>query len=105
MSYDPEESVTCGDITLSAVDALQALWENSKTQGISWMAAPTRTPTRDDFKARLLDEGWYADCVAGRVIKVMLKGELDLRLYDRDLGPGAGERALRAKFNALHNHG
>jgi len=41
----------------------------------------------------------YFDYLHGRVLKVSLKGDLlDLRLYDRDNGRGAGELAILEEF-------
>lgn len=48
--------------------------------------------------------GVYFDYLSGRVLKTLIPfddDELDLRLYDRDNGPGAGERAIRAEFSEI----
>ena len=43
----------------------------------------------------LLKEQSYFDYLYGRVLKVWIKGdELDSRLYNRDNGEGAAERAI-----------
>lgn len=83
---------------------LLALWNASKCQGISFMGfAPlsagqayaeviNRRQTYKDGKTSI-----YFDYLNGRVLKVDIGGdEFDERLYDRDNGEGAAQRAIDA---------
>ena len=46
--------------------------------------------------------GSYFDYLNGRIIKVNVsKDPLDFRLYDRDHGSGAGDRAIRIMLDKL----
>ena len=80
---------------MSKAKILVALHAASRPHGIGALR-PTPTIT----EAEALDAGeTYFDYVRGRVMKVDLSGdELDLRLYDRDNGEGAGERAIHEAF-------
>lgn len=87
------------EISISGLDkakVLQALYDRAKPQGMGFLQyVPGDMPYKD---ARALTSGKYLyfDYVAGRVMKVDLsKDTLDPRLYDRDNGDGAAERALR----------
>lgn len=81
---------------LNKAEVLLALWKGSKEQGISFLGR--EDVTLEDcgleiescvkFNARV-------DYFGGRVIKVNFnKDVLDLWLYNRDNGEGAGERII-----------
>ena len=71
---------------------LYALWLHSQEQGMSFLG---RYPMTEDKCRKILEQQTYIDYLGGRVIKVDMSGDhLDLRLYDRDNGEGAGEYAI-----------
>lgn len=73
-------------------DVLVALWNASKCQGISFMDyAPL---TAGQAYAEILKRKKF-DYLNGKVLKVDLSGnEFDERLYDRDNGAGAAQKAI-----------
>lgn len=76
---------------------LCALYNAAKPQGMGFLAYRPGDLTVAEAEA-LLSERAYFDYIHGRVIKVALPiegGEVDLWLYDRGNGAGAGERAIR----------
>jgi len=79
--------------------ALAALYNASRPQGMGFFQADSRAMT-ESIAQEFLDAAGprpYFDYLKGRVLKVGFESdELELRLYDRDNGPGAGEAALRA---------
>lgn len=80
---------------LDKAEVLAALYNNSKQQGMGFLNARGREPLTKEQAAELLKETTYFDYLAGRVMKVELKGDtLDPWLYDRDNGTGAAARAL-----------
>ena len=94
--YDPEQIVTLGDIKMPAADALCALYNASRPQGLGALHFTSGAMDRREAAKFLAASNGYADYVNGRVVKVRFRGELDTWGYDRDLGNGATERALRA---------
>lgn len=67
---------------LNKAQVLKTLWENSKAQGMSFLALP-----KEGLR--------LSDCVAGKVIKVDFSGDsFDTWGYDRDNGEGAAQRAV-----------
>lgn len=74
---------------------LAALYNASRPLGMGFLQARDGDMTVEQARA-LIDSGQtYFDYLHGRVMKVHLVGdELDPRLYDRDNGAGAAERAL-----------
>lgn len=74
---------------------LAALYNSSKVQGMGFLQAKGGQMTEPEA-AELLKEGTYFDYLHGKVMKVELSGdELNPRLYDRDNGEGAAERAIK----------
>ncbi|NCE63055.1 hypothetical protein D1159_00315 [Pseudoflavonifractor sp. 524-17] len=72
---------------------LKALYENSHLQGMGFMQASG--PITVEHCAGLLEKQTYFDYLYGRVLKVELsEDEFDERLYDRDCGEGAAQRAV-----------
>ena len=80
---------------LDKARVLKALYEHSHVQGLgAFQAVHMGVPTLEFF-AGLLEQGTYFDYLGGRVLKVDLSGdEFDERLYDRDCGEGAAQRAV-----------
>lgn len=83
---------------LNKAEVLKALYDHSHVQGMGiYQVVPEGTVTAEHCQMLLDTTGYpYFDYLYGRVIKVDLSGdEFDERLYDRDCGPGAAERAVR----------
>ena len=84
---------------LNRGDVLAALYNTSQPLGMGFLQFDPVVMTRDEaellIKVRDAD-GCYFDYLKGRVMKVCLKdpAQFDERLYDRDNGPGAAERAI-----------
>ena len=73
---------------------LAALYNASKPQGMGFFHYTPEDMTEEEAAALLEDQDYF-DYLKGRVMKIYLgDNELDLRLYNRDNGPGAGEKAL-----------
>ncbi len=84
---------------LSKADVLAALYNASRPQGMGFLHYDP-APMTGEQAAVLLKEDTYFDYLKGRVMKVNLGNEnLDARLYDRDNGDGAAERAIAALRN------
>ena len=82
---------------LDKAEVLKALYDHSHVQGYGFLqAVPDGTVTVEHCKMLLENTGYpYFDYLYGRVIKVDLSGdEFDERLYDRDCGTGAAQRAV-----------
>lgn len=79
----------------SKAKVLKALYDHSHCQGMSFLAAvPAGTVTEAVCEARLREDP-YVDYFYGHVIKVDFSGDaFDERLYDRDCGKGAAQRAV-----------
>ena len=80
---------------LDKARVLKALYEHSHAQGLgAFQAVHMGVPTLEYFTG-LLEQGTYFDYVGGRELTVDLSGdEFDERLYDRDCGEGAAQRAV-----------
>ncbi len=80
---------------LDKARVLKALYDNSHVQGLGFMhAVPDGTVTVERC-AEILEKGMEFDYLYGRVLKVELStDEVDERLYDRDCGEGAAQRAV-----------
>lgn len=77
-------------------EVLAVLYNHSKVQGLGILHYKPENMTKETAQ-KLLEENsrQYFDYLEGRVMKVDLLGdELDPRLYDRDNGDGAAERAI-----------
>lgn len=77
---------------------LVALWQHSHAQGMSFLNERMLTLSEaeeminDRIKKNVI---LYFDYVNGHIIKCDITGdEFDPRLYDRDCGPGAAQRAI-----------
>lgn len=80
---------------LDKAEVLVALYNNSRQQGMGFLNPSGREPLTKEQATELLKKTTYFDYLAGRVMKVELKGDtLDPRLYDRDNGTGAAASAL-----------
>lgn len=89
-----------GVINIKGLDkakVLKTLYDHSHVQGLGFLqAVPDGTVTLEHCQM-LLERQRYFDYLYGRVLKVDLSGdELNVRLYNRDCGEGAAERAIRA---------
>ena len=83
---------------LTRVQILAALYNASRPQGMGFLHYDAKPMTELDAQ-RLLDENkeGYFDYLYGRVMKVCLgRPGVEVRLYDRDNGPGAAQRAVDA---------
>ena len=79
----------------SKAKVLKALYDHSHIQGLGFLqAVPDETVTVEHCE-ELLKKETYFDYMYGKVLKVDLsKDEFDERLYDRDCGKGAAQRAV-----------
>ena len=87
---------------LNKAEVLAALYNNANPQGIGfWQFTPEKMSTEQ--AADLLKGGHsYFDYLKGRVMKVDLSADiLCTRLYDRDNGEGAAQRALQNLIDAV----
>ncbi len=76
---------------------LKALYEGSSVVGMGVFSARHDPIPASDFETAA--EAGYIDYLWGKPIKVRLTSdEIDLRLYDRDAGQGAGEAAILREF-------
>lgn len=90
--------------TFDKADVLAALYNASKPLGMGFLNYDPTPMDKVEAKeyieqhTRKFSDGTiscYFDYLKGRVMKVDLGGKyLDPRLYDRDNGPGAAERAI-----------
>ena len=79
---------------LKKTDVLIALYHNARPQGMGFLHYNDRGMRQDEAES-LLENQTYFDYLQGRVMKINLSGdELDPRLYDRDNGNGAAQRAI-----------
>lgn len=78
---------------LDKAQVLKALYDHSRPQGLGFLQAG-KTVTLEEC-AKLLEEHTDFDYLGDRVLKVDLsEDEFDPRLYDRDNGEGAAQRAV-----------
>lgn len=75
-------------------NVLAVLYNNSKPQGLGFLHATPENMERTEADG-FLEKQTYFHYLKGRVMKVDLsKDEFDPRLYDRDNGEGAAQRAI-----------
>ena len=80
---------------LDKARVLKALYDHSHVQGSGFLQAVPDGVVTAEHCAELLEKHNYFDYLHGRVLKVDLSGdEFDERLYDRDCGEGAAQRAV-----------
>ena len=80
---------------LDKARVLKALYDHSHVQGSGLLQAVPDGVVTVEYCAGLLAKHSYFDYLHGRVLKVDLSGdEFDERLYDRDCGEGAAQRAV-----------
>lgn len=74
---------------------LAALYNASKPQGFGFLHFDP-TPMTEEEAEKILENDTYFDYLKGRVMKVDLSNDtrFDERLYDRDNGNGAAQRAV-----------
>ena len=84
------------DITgLDKAEVLKVLFDNSKQQGLGFMDATGAMPLEIKEARKLVNNQIYFDYLRGRVMKVDIsKNDFNPRLFDRDNGEGAAERAI-----------
>ena len=81
---------------LDKAEVLKALYDQSHLQGSGFLqAVPNGTVTVEHCR-ELLNHGTYFDYLYGKIMKVDLKSDdgFEERLYDRDNGVGAAQRAI-----------
>jgi len=77
-------------------DVLQVLYNNALTFPYPEVDFKPDNMSREEA-SDCLKHGTYFDYLFGRVMKVDLSGnELDTRLYNRDNGPNAAEKAIES---------
>lgn len=83
---------------LSKAAVLAALYNHSQPLGLGILQYTPEDMTEQEAQALLDQRGYfYFDYLKGRVMKVDIgSDELDERLYDRDNGPGAAQRAINS---------
>jgi hypothetical protein len=83
---------------------LAALFNASKQQGLGFLdPRGAAHMTEEDAAEVIAAQGMYFDYLRGRVMKISIDGdELEPRLYDRDNGQGAAERAIAHLTAAAH---
>ena len=80
---------------LDKARVLKSLYDHSHIQGSGFLQAVPDGVVTVEHCAMLLGSQTYFDYLHGRVLKVELSGdEFDERLYDRDCGEGAAQRAV-----------
>ena len=80
---------------LDKARVLKSLYDHSHVQGSGFLQAVPDGVVTVEHCAGLLEKQTYFDYLHGRVLKVELSGdEFDERLYDRDCGEGAAQRAV-----------
>jgi hypothetical protein len=80
-------------------DVLAALYNNSKPLGMGALHFDATPMSREEARGLLVSQDYF-DYLRGRVMKVRIKKPLlDPRLYDRDNGEGAAERAIASIEN------
>ena len=80
---------------LDKARVLKALYDHSHVQGLGFMHAAEEGTVTVESCAKLLEKYTQYDYLHGWVLKVDLSGdEFDERLYDRDCGEGAAQRAV-----------
>ena len=82
--------------SISKPALLAALFNASKQQGLGFMDLRGAVQmTEEDAAEVIKQQGLHFDYLRGRVMKIGIDGDtLNSRLYDRDNGAGAAERAI-----------
>ena len=82
---------------LNKAEVLAALYNNAKPQGLGFLQYDPK-PMSVNEAEEILKQTTYFDYLKGRVMKVNLKSDkvFEERLYDRDNGYGAAQRAIDA---------
>jgi hypothetical protein len=76
-------------------DVLAALFNASRQQGMGILDGRGQSDMTADQAREILKITDYFDYLYGRVMKIGLdRNEVETRLYDRDNGSGAAERAI-----------
>lgn len=84
----------CG---LSKAAVLVALYNSSKQQGLGFLDLRGALPMTEEQAQQEVNRTLHFDYLYGRVMKVSLDSDqLCPRLYDRDNGHGAAQRAIDA---------
>ena len=82
---------------LNKDEVLFALYNASHVQGMGFLAAIDNYTLEDAKRDYEASPSKYFDYLHGRVLKVDLSGDsFDSRLFDRDCGEGAAEKAIDA---------
>lgn len=81
---------------LDKAEVLKVLYDNSHIQGLGFLQEVPHGFVTVDHCASLLANSTYFDYLYGRVLKVDLSDDnfFEERLYDRDCGTGAAQRAI-----------
>ena len=80
---------------LNKAEVLKSLYDHSHVQGYGFLQAVPDGFVTVSHCEELLERSTYFDYLYGKVLKVDLSGdEFDERLYDRDCGLGAAQRAI-----------
>ena len=91
---------------LDKARVLKALYDHSHVQGSGFLQAVPDGVVTVEHCAELLAKYSYFDYLHGRVLKVDLSGdEFDERLYDRDCGEGAAQKAVDSVRAERENSG
>ncbi len=87
---------------LNKAEVLAALYNRAQTQGMGIFQYQKGDMSKEQAEEILQQGHTYFDYLAGRVMKVDLSGdEMDTRLYNRDNGQGAAEKALQPLLDAV----
>lgn len=75
---------------------MKALYEQSHLQGLGFLQAVSDEKVTVEHCRELLNHSTYFDYLYGKIMKVDLKSDdgFEERLYDRDNGVGAAQRAI-----------
>lgn len=81
---------------LNKAEVLKTLYDHSHIQGLGFLQEVPHGFVTVDHCTSLLANSTYFDYLYGRVLKVDLSDDnfFDERLYDRDCGAGAAQRAI-----------
>lgn len=80
---------------LSKAEVLAALYNASRPLGMGWLQFDPTPMTVSEAEQTIKEMGLSYEYLKGRVMKVSLRSDrFDPRLYDRDNGGGAAERAI-----------
>lgn len=83
-------------VGLDRADVLAALYNAARPQGMGFMHYDQKPMTTGEADAMLKSGQSYFDYVSGRIMKVDLSSdkEVNVALYDRDNGVGAGQKTI-----------